>query len=186
MTEYVDHLWTASPATMAGALTALGWAPDGAEPTQPRHPAIAGFVVTAATDVAGDPAWTALIRATEALPLPEGVQIAPQWIGDALVGRIAELGALPPLSRRQLLLGLAAEGLITGAEALAAAQSGAVPAGVEAIFGQLPQAEQLGARITWAAMSQAERGNPLVAMMATANGISPAALDALWAGWARL
>lgn len=186
MTDYLDHLWTASPATMAAALTALGWAPDGAEPTQPRHPAIAGFVVTAATDVAGDPAWTALIRATEALPLPEGVQAAPQWVGDALVGRIAELGALPPLSRRQLLLGLAAEGFITPQEALAAAQSGAVPAAVDAIFAQLPQAEQLGARITWAAMSQAERGNPLVGLMAAAQGVSPAALDALWRGWAQL
>lgn len=186
MTAYLDHLWTASPATMAAALTALGWAPDGAEPTQPRHPAIAGFVVTAATDVGGNPAWTALIRATEALPLPQGVQAAPQWVGDALVGRIAELGTLPPLTRRQLLLGLAAEGLITGEEALAAAQSGAVPAAVEAIFAGLPAPEQLAARITWAAMSQAERGNTLVGLMASAHGISPAALDALWAGWAQL
>jgi hypothetical protein len=183
---YVDHFWSASPAIMAAALTALGWAPDGAEPTQPRHAAVAGFVVAAATDVAGAPAWAALIRATEALPLPAGVQPAPQWVADALVGRIAELGALPPISRRQLLLGLAAEGLITGEEALAAAQSGAVPAAVEVIFAGLPQADQLGARLTWAAMSQAERRNPLVGLMATAHGISPSDLDALWAGWVRL
>ncbi len=186
MTAYLDHLWTASPAAMAAALTALGWAPDGAEPTQPRHPAIAGFVVTAATDVSGNPAWTALIRASEALPLPNGVQAAPQWVADALVGRIAELGTLPPISRRQLLLGLAAEGLITGEEALAAAQSGAVPAAVEAIFTQLPAGEQLAARITWAAMSQAERSNPLVGLMATAHGIAPAALDDLWRSWTAL
>ncbi len=88
--QYIDHLWTGSPGTMADVLTALGWTPDGAEPTQPRHPAIAGFApVAMATDVAGVPAWTVLIRATEALPLPEGVQLAPQWVADVLVGRIA-------------------------------------------------------------------------------------------------
>lgn len=89
MPEYIDHTWTASPAVMAEALTALGWAPNGAEPTQPRHPAIAGFVVGAATDVGGAPAWTVLIRTTETLSLPAGVQLAPQWVSDALVGRIA-------------------------------------------------------------------------------------------------
>ena len=186
MTEYLDHIWTGTPAAMAAALTALGWAPDGAEPTEPRHPAVAGFVVTAATDVMGDPAWTVLIRATEALPMPSGIQVAPQWVGDALVGRIAELGALGPITRRQLLLGLAAEGLITPNEALSAAQTGAVPAAVEAVFIALPTDQQLGARITWASMSQAERTNPLVAMMAAAQGINSADLDALWRQWTQL
>ena len=186
MTDYIDHAWIGTPAAMAAALTALGWAPDGAEPTQPRPENIAGIVVSVATDVSGAPTWVALVRATEALTRPQGLQDAPQWVSDALVGRISDLGVLPPISRRQLLLGLASQGLITGEEALAAAQSGAVPAAVEAIFAQLPADQQLGARITWASMSQAERHNPLVDMMAVANSIPSDTLDALWRGWAAL
>ncbi|MEI6161393.1 MAG: hypothetical protein WCP77_16275 [Roseococcus sp.] len=94
MTEYTDHAWTGSPAAMAAALTALGWAPEGTVPATQRPAHIAGIVMQVGTDVTGAPAWTALVRATVALPLPQGVQTAPQWVADALVGRIAELS--PP------------------------------------------------------------------------------------------
>lgn len=91
------------------------------------------------------------------------------------------------VTRRQMLIGLATAGFITTAEAIAAAQSGAVPAAVQAVFDALPtQADKDAAAITWAAMSVAERGNALVAALAAAQGLSSAQVDDLFRAWAIL
>lgn len=89
---------------------------------------------------------------------------------------------LPPaaVSRRQLLLALAAAGLITGEEALAAATTGAVPAAIDAVFSALPEADALAARITWATMSVAERDHPLIAALIAAEVATPEQVDALF------
>lgn len=88
------------------------------------------------------------------------------------------------LSRRQLLIGLAAEGWITADEAVAAATSGVMPAAVTAVVATLPPAEQVAARITWAAMSVAQRLDPLVELLAVAQGVSAAQLDAFFVTYA--
>lgn len=90
---------------------------------------------------------------------------------------------LPALSRRQLLLGMAQAGLITMEEAIAAAQVGQVPNAIEAIFVTLVEPDQSAARVTWAAMSQAVRSDPLVDMLAAGRGIDPKTLDDLWVKW---
>lgn len=112
-----------------------------------------------------------------------------RWAGEAL----EPFDPPPPppvlprsITRRQLLLGLAGAGLITPEEALAAATSGAVPAAIDAVFAQLPPAEALGARITWATMSVAERDHPLIGAVAAEIDLDEAALDALFLAAAQL
>lgn len=81
------------------------------------------------------------------------------------------------ISRRQLILALATMELISGEEALAAAKTGDVPSAVQATFENLPPSEKLAAEVTWATMSIAERGHPLVAMLAAANSLSESDID---------
>lgn len=88
------------------------------------------------------------------------------------------------ISRRQLLLGLVGLELITGEEALAAAQTGAVPAAIDAYFGNLPPDQELAARITWASMTVCERNHPLVGALAEANQLSSEQIDDAFRAWA--
>lgn len=90
-------------------------------------------------------------------------------------------------SRRQMLLGLAAAGFITTAEAVAAATTGAVPSSIQAVFDTLPdQASKDTATITWAAMSQCDRGNSLVAMLQQSHSLTDAQVDDLFRSWVTL
>jgi hypothetical protein len=104
---------------------------------------------------------------------------------------ILEASNAPPpvpaaISRRQLLIALTSAGLITDAEALAAAQTGAVPAVIDAFFGTLPPAQQTAARITWATMTQVERHHPLVQGVIDANLATAEQVDALFRAAATL
>jgi hypothetical protein len=103
------------------------------------------------------------------------------WQDGALVPRVP-----PAITRRQLLLGLQADDVITDAEALAAAQTGAVPAAIESVFANLPATEATAARITWATMSVAERAHPLIAAIIDANLASAAQIDDAFRRWAAL
>ncbi len=92
--------------------------------------------------------------------------------------------ALPPLSRRQVFIALHRLGLITAAEAVAAAATGAVPAALEPVFAGLPEPEATDARVTFAAFQVAYRLDPLTTMIATAGGLDDAAIDTIWTGFA--
>jgi hypothetical protein len=103
---------------------------------------------------------------------------------------LAVRNAPPPvpgaISRRQLLIALVAAGLITEAEALAAAKTGDVPAVIDAVFAKLPKEQALAARITWATMTQVERDHPLAQAIIDAQ-IAPAEqVDALFRAAAKL
>lgn len=93
---------------------------------------------------------------------------------------LVEARAQMRMSRRQLLIGLADMGWITEAEAIAAAGTGAMPAAVETAISVLDPDSQVRARITWAAMSEARRLDPLVALLAAAQGVGNAAVDAFF------
>ena len=84
------------------------------------------------------------------------------------------------ISRRQLLIALAAAGFISAEEALAAAQTGAVPAVIGGIFDRLPAEQALAARITWAAMTEVYRGDPLIGALVAAGVATSAQVDALF------
>jgi hypothetical protein len=115
-------------------------------------------------------------------------------VRDATPAEVAEieaaLNAPPPvpsvISRRQLLIALAQAGLITEAEALAAAQTGAVPAVIDAFFSTLPSAQQTAARITWATMTQVERHHPLIQGVIDAQLATAEQVDALFTTAAQL
>ncbi len=83
-------------------------------------------------------------------------------------------------SRRQLLIALAAAGFISAEEALAAAQTGAVPAATARIFDRLPAEQALAARITWATMTEVYRGDPLIGALVAAGVATSEQVDAVF------
>jgi hypothetical protein len=115
-------------------------------------------------------------------------------VRDATPAEVAEIEALrnapPPVpetvSRRQLLIALAAAGLITEAEALAAARTGEVPAAIDAVFAALPKEQALAARITWATMTVVERDHPLIQAVIDAKIVTAEQVDALFQAAAKL
>jgi hypothetical protein len=115
-------------------------------------------------------------------------------VRDATPAEAAEIEALrnapPPvpdaISRRQLLIALTAAGLITEAEALAAAKTGKVPAAIDAVFAALPKDQALAARITWATMTVVERDHPLIQAVIDAKIATAEQVDALFQAAAEL
>ncbi|WP_029029833.1 hypothetical protein [Salinarimonas rosea] len=93
---------------------------------------------------------------------------------------------------RQLMLGLAAAGWITAAEAEAWAQRTGLPATMLAVIGQLPPDQALSARVTAYTMSAAYRSDPLlraaavVAMPGSTDAEIDAALDDAFRAWSVL
>jgi hypothetical protein len=81
------------------------------------------------------------------------------------------------ITRRQLLLQLQRAGWITTSEAVAAATSGAVPTLLGNVLAGMSTEEADEARITWAAMGQAERTNPLLIAAAQVAGATVEDLD---------
>lgn len=90
------------------------------------------------------------------------------------------------ITRRQFLIGAAGAGLLTSAEAEAAATGGAIPAAIEAVFNTLPNAQNLAARITWATMTKIERNEPLVDAAAAAFGLNESEVDAFFLSAAQI
>jgi hypothetical protein len=84
------------------------------------------------------------------------------------------------ISRRQLLIALAAAGFISAEEALAAAQTGAVPTAIMGIFDLLPAGQALAARITWATMTEVYREDPLIHAIVAAGVASAEQVDELF------
>ncbi len=90
------------------------------------------------------------------------------------------------ITRLQLILGMTIAGLITAEEGENAASGSAIPAVVAAAFAGLPSDVATLARIRWAAMTLVERGNPLVAAVASAAGKSAAEMDQYFRDWGAL
>lgn len=109
-------------------------------------------------------------------------------------GPVAEYVPPPPLpppvpdviSRRQLLIALAAAGFLSAEEALAAAQTGAVPSAIGAIFDLLSAEQALAARITWATMTEVYREDPLIGAIVAAGVTTAEQVDELFRMAARV
>lgn len=88
------------------------------------------------------------------------------------------------LSRRQLMIGLRLEGLITPADALA--PPNVPPVAIDAMFAMLPEPQQAVARITWTNFTEARRLDPLVPMIAAVAPVAmdDAAIDAFFTAYA--
>jgi hypothetical protein len=109
-------------------------------------------------------------------------------IGDVVdVSTLEVISAAPEIvvvpgtiTSRQLFIAMAHAELISADEALAAAQTGAIPAVIDGTIATLPNDQQLVARITWARMRDVERANPLVALVGAALNRNAAEIDALF------
>lgn len=93
---------------------------------------------------------------------------------------------IPSISFRQFLLQARADGLIDDVEALAAAESRAMPAAIAAVIESLPADQQIAAKITWLTMTQLDRDTPLTALVSAALGKDDAATDDFFRAAARL
>ncbi len=94
----------------------------------------------------------------------------------------------PLLTRKQLILGLLAEGFITMDEAVAAAQNGAVPAAIQAIFDTMLETplDRAKAVVTWASMRDVLPGDPLTQMIRASRSMTDEQFNAMWTRWAAL
>jgi hypothetical protein len=109
------------------------------------------------------------------------------WDGAAFLPPANEPAPVPGvITRPQLLIALAASGVVSAEEALAAAQTGAVPAAIAAIFDLLSAEEALAARITWATMTEVYREDPLIAAIVAAGVATSEQVDALFRAAARV
>jgi len=93
---------------------------------------------------------------------------------------------IKPISFRQFILQLLADGKITADEAIAAAENRTMPATISAVFSSLPQEQQVPARITWATMGQVDRINPLTDLVAAAHQMDTEATDLFFRNAIRL
>ena len=116
---------------------------------------------------------SAVVEPVPAVPTPE----------EALAALRA---SMPPLSRRQVFIGLVASGLATAPEVLAISATGTVPATIEAAFAAMPEPQQAYARITFAEFTLAERLDPTTLLLQAAGGLSDAELDAFFVEFAKL
>lgn len=92
--------------------------------------------------------------------------------------------AIPPLTRRQVFIALHRLGLISAAEAVAAAATGVLPSALEPAFANLSEPDQTDARVTFAAFQMAYRLDPMTAMIAAAAGMTEDQIDAIWTSFA--
>jgi len=122
---------------------------------------------------------------------PEGATLMMQsgaQIGWALSGGVlsAPAVAIPPpgvpamVTRRQFFQAAAQEGIITPAGALALFATGTIPPSLAQAISELPTAQQFAAQIAILGDANFERGNPLIAALATAMGETSAQIDALF------
>lgn len=99
-----------------------------------------------------------------------------------LYGTVAEYVAPAPIvpssiTALQFLLQAATDGIITQTEALEAAQTGSVPALIQAVFDTLPSDQAFVARVRWARMNSIPRLDSLVAAVGQALSMTTQQMD---------
>jgi hypothetical protein len=92
-----------------------------------------------------------------------------------------DMRAKMSLTPRQMIIGLYFTRMATPEECIAAATTGTMPASVAAAISALPEQDQVIAKITWGRMTQVDRTNPLVSLLAAAVGMTDEQVDAFFA-----
>jgi hypothetical protein len=90
------------------------------------------------------------------------------------------------ISDRQFFQQLAVGGLITESEALAAVQTGTLPAALVAFIDQLPAEQQFPARMLLTGATSFERAHPLTDAFGSMYGMNGEQVDQLWRDAAKL
>lgn len=119
---------------------------------------------------------------------PEDPVVRIEWRSDQPQPSPEELEATPPrrtdvpetISDRQFFQQLAVAGLITEDEAIDAAATGAVPVAMQAVIDSLPADQKFAALMLLRGAISFERHHPLVAVFASAMGMTDAETDNLW------
>jgi hypothetical protein len=164
--EYSDTYWSAEDRKLLdGALGLLVKDPRVTQPGPIREATIGGrtlfFVALRTTQPLGPPTITGITE--------EGPDVGAILAGSFMAG--------PPsrsVSIRALLLAMTAGGFITREEALAAAQTGAIPASLrEPLFASVDEDTRFAIELAWAAMYEADRAS-LFWQFVTAAGIATA------------
>ena len=137
-------------------------------------------------EVDADSAYTPAEPDLDVVPCSDEVEIGARWLEGAFVPPDPEppsvaAEAVPQrISFRQLVLGLLGCGFLTAEQALAAAETRARPPQLDGIIATLPPDAALAARITWAAMSEARRADPLFAALIAAGHATAEQVDDLF------
>lgn len=97
---------------------------------------------------------------------------------------LAGMRAGMTLTRRQVIIGMVSEGLISETEGIALAATGAAPAAVDAMIATMPADQQAAARITLAAFTVAYRLDPMTALFQQAGGMTDEQMDAFFTAYA--
>jgi hypothetical protein len=108
-----------------------------------------------------------------------------------LYGSIAAYVAPPTpvpseITALQFLLQAATDGIITQLEALEAAQTGSVPALIQAVFDSLAPTQSFAAQVRWARMTSIPRTDPLVAAVGQALSMTTQQMDTFFINAAAL
>jgi hypothetical protein len=180
--SFMDLRWTGSPVAMATALENLGH-PEYAEEGVAQDSRIVAFGPVEQRIVGGRAVVFALLRVAEGqeIAAPAGVFVEDGALHEAATGIF--MGFPTTLTIRQFLLGLATDGIITKEEAIAAASTGAVPEFVANFFSVLPEEDAFAAELTWRAMIEVERTNPLLALLGQNLGMDGNAMDLAFERW---
>lgn len=148
------------------------------------HPGTGFYVGTTIADESPlEPGvWLMPAHTTEIAPPAYGDGQLPKWTGSAwTLESVVPVPDVPDaISDRQFFQQLAVNGTITQAEALAAVQTGAIPAVLEAFVDALPEADQFGARMLLSGATVFLRDHPLTAAIGAAQGMDSAEIDAFF------
>lgn len=112
---------------------------------------------------------------------PGGTVYGKIWNGTAIVEPEPEPEPIPDeISRRQFFQQLAVMGIITKADALAAMQTGVIPAPLQAIIDTLPEANQFEAQMLVIGADTFSRAHPLTEVVRLALGWTEEQRDQFW------
>ena len=182
MSDYIDNRWSGSPAAIAACLDDLGVDSTGPVLYEGHDPRILAVTPIASRRIAGSTVHFITLRCTETLPLPENVfaqedDVQPQGL----------FMSLPlVISVRQFLMGMAIDDIITQEEAIAAASTGAVPSFIQTMIDALPEDQAFAAEMSWRAMYQTERYNPILIQLAGSLGYDGPTMDDKFQAWSQL
>ena len=111
----------------------------------------------------------------------EALAAVGHFVPDEVVGYPTQedLRAHAFLDKAELLLRMTQAGLITQADAIAAAK-GEIPPSFTPIVSQWDETEQFAAQVKWAADQQIGRTNPLIVNVAATLGLPDSLLDEIW------
>ena len=122
-------------------------------------------------------AWQLSTFETDTLgPVPAGEVFVRYEIAGASLSRVTAPAPVPEISPTQLFLAASGAGIITQAEAEAAA-AGTMPALFSTAVAALPSAEAFEARVRFARMQVVERDNPLIAILQAATSMTSEQVD---------